>query len=338
MRRAHGGEICAATPAAPPAAAAAAGAGGCVGIDGALCAPAAGLFACGHAPPAPPRCVCVWHPSDRPDAAFRLADTDQMLALPVRPSTDFAGGTRSATRWPACAAPCAAPGGQRRTLVLLITDGLDTGEPEVLERELGWLRRHSAGWCGSIPCCASRAMHPWRGVRPCCTHGPMACWRCTTWKNSKTWRPAWRGRWHADTRRLGLPSPFFEQEHRFMDMQASRAARRDPATGLGCAERPRGAQAVHPGLRQGRGTGRELRHGVAVKIGPVSAKFGGQDPLGDIVPPSSYTITFDGQGGAAGFGKGSARWYWCPTMHRLRARATRCMPRWVARWRSSASG
>ena len=34
----------------------------------------------------------------------------------------------------------------RRTLVLLISDGLDTGAPEVLERELAWLRRH----CGRL--------------------------------------------------------------------------------------------------------------------------------------------------------------------------------------------
>ena len=43
----------AAAAAAARAAAAAAGAGRRVGLDGALCAPAAGLFACGH--PAPPR-------------------------------------------------------------------------------------------------------------------------------------------------------------------------------------------------------------------------------------------------------------------------------------------
>ncbi|MFZ9510903.1 MAG: VWA domain-containing protein, partial [Burkholderiaceae bacterium] len=31
----------------------------------------------------------------------------------------------------------------RRTLVLLITDGLDTGEPDDLARELDWLKRCS---------------------------------------------------------------------------------------------------------------------------------------------------------------------------------------------------
>jgi carbon monoxide dehydrogenase subunit G len=46
--------------------------------------------------------------------------------------------------------------------------------------------------------------------------------------------------------------------------------------------------------------------GVAVKIGPVSAKFNGRITLTDVNPPSSYTLTFDGQGGAAGFGKGTS--------------------------------
>jgi uncharacterized protein len=31
----------------------------------------------------------------------------------------------------------------RRTVVLLVSDGLDTGSPEVLGDELSWLRRHS---------------------------------------------------------------------------------------------------------------------------------------------------------------------------------------------------
>lgn len=44
--------------------------------------------------------------------------------------------------------------------------------------------------------------------------------------------------------------------------------------------------------------------GVAVKIGPVSAKFNGKITLTEVDPPQSYTLTFDGQGGAAGFGKG----------------------------------
>jgi uncharacterized protein len=47
--------------------------------------------------------------------------------------------------------------------------------------------------------------------------------------------------------------------------------------------------------------------GMALKIGPVSAKFAGNIQLADIVAPESYTLSFDGQGGAAGFGKGVSK-------------------------------
>ena len=45
---------------------------------------------------------------------------------------------------------------------------------------------------------------------------------------------------------------------------------------------------------------------LAVKIGPVSAKFNGKVTLADITPPSSYRLSFEGQGGVAGFAKGSS--------------------------------
>jgi len=45
---------------------------------------------------------------------------------------------------------------------------------------------------------------------------------------------------------------------------------------------------------------------LAVKIGPVSAKFNGKVRLADIVPPDSYKLSFEGQGGVAGFAKGSS--------------------------------
>jgi len=45
---------------------------------------------------------------------------------------------------------------------------------------------------------------------------------------------------------------------------------------------------------------------VAVKVGPVSARFKGSLKLSNVMAPNSYTINFDGQGGVAGFGKGSA--------------------------------
>jgi carbon monoxide dehydrogenase subunit G len=45
---------------------------------------------------------------------------------------------------------------------------------------------------------------------------------------------------------------------------------------------------------------------VAVKLGPMSARFGGKVTLGNINPPESYTISGEGQGGAMGFAKGGA--------------------------------
>ena len=42
-------------------------------------------------------------------------------------------------------------------------------------------------------------------------------------------------------------------------------------------------------------------------VGPVKAHFKGRMVLTDINAPHSYTVVFEGQGGAAGFAKGSAR-------------------------------
>lgn len=45
---------------------------------------------------------------------------------------------------------------------------------------------------------------------------------------------------------------------------------------------------------------------TAIKIGPVAARFSGKVTLTDIVPPTSYQLQFDAQGGVAGFGKGTS--------------------------------
>lgn len=45
---------------------------------------------------------------------------------------------------------------------------------------------------------------------------------------------------------------------------------------------------------------------VMAAVGPVKARFKGKLRLEDIQPPQSYTIHFEGQGGAAGHGKGHA--------------------------------
>ncbi len=49
------------------------------------------------------------------------------------------------------------------------------------------------------------------------------------------------------------------------------------------------------------------RISMAAHVGPVAAKFSGRLELSDLDPPRSYTLSFDGQGGAAGFARGQAK-------------------------------
>ena len=53
----------------------------------------------------------------------------------------------------------------------------------------------------------------------------------------------------------------------------------------------------------------DTEYGLAMtaRVGPVSAKFSGRLVLTDVVAPQSYTLKFEGQGGAAGFANGAAR-------------------------------
>lgn len=51
----------------------------------------------------------------------------------------------------------------------------------------------------------------------------------------------------------------------------------------------------------------EFEATVTAKVGPVSARFKGKVTLSDIDAPNGYTITGEGQGGVAGFGKGGAK-------------------------------
>jgi hypothetical protein len=75
--------------------------------------------------------------------AFDQADPDDMLRVAASRIHDFASGTRigqslaSLRRWHARRLL------GRRTVVLLITDGLDTGEPDALSFEIDWLKRHA---------------------------------------------------------------------------------------------------------------------------------------------------------------------------------------------------
>lgn len=45
---------------------------------------------------------------------------------------------------------------------------------------------------------------------------------------------------------------------------------------------------------------------MAAAVGPVKARFNGKLALTDLQAPQSYSMSFEGSGGAAGFGKGTA--------------------------------
>jgi uncharacterized protein len=52
--------------------------------------------------------------------------------------------------------------------------------------------------------------------------------------------------------------------------------------------------------------GNSLSARLAIKLGPVRAKFNGQVTMSNIQPLQGYTLTFEGSGGAAGFAKGAS--------------------------------
>src|SRR3989475_9599742 len=51
----------------------------------------------------------------------------------------------------------------------------------------------------------------------------------------------------------------------------------------------------------------EYRVVMVASVGPVKAKFNGKLVLSDLKPPNSYSLSFEGSGGAAGLGQGSAQ-------------------------------
>ena len=92
-----------------------------------------------------------------------------------------------------------------------------------------------------------------------------------------------------------------------MDMQGSRQLAITQQQAWDALNDPAVLKACIPGCDKVEPTGKnQYAIGMALKIGPVSAKFAGKIVLSDIVPPASYTLNFEGQGGAAGFGKGNS--------------------------------
>lgn len=93
-----------------------------------------------------------------------------------------------------------------------------------------------------------------------------------------------------------------------MEMQGSRVLAVTQQQAWDALLDPEVLKACIPGCEKMEATGEnQYAAAVALRIGPVAAKFNAKVGLSDVVPPQSCTITFDGQGGAAGFGKGTAQ-------------------------------
>lgn len=66
-------------------------------------------------------------------------------------------------------------------------------------------------------------------------------------------------------------------------------------------------QAAIPGCEAITPTGEhQYELALMAAVGPVKARFKGRLQLENLQPPHSYTLRFEGQGGAAGHGKGTA--------------------------------
>jgi uncharacterized protein len=93
-----------------------------------------------------------------------------------------------------------------------------------------------------------------------------------------------------------------------MEMQGSRHLAVTQQQAWDALNDPEVLKACIPGCDKVEATGEnQYAIGMAVKIGPVSARFNGKILLSDVQPPTSYTLNFEGQGGPAGFGKGNAK-------------------------------
>ena len=93
-----------------------------------------------------------------------------------------------------------------------------------------------------------------------------------------------------------------------MDMQGSRPLGVTQQQAWEALNDPETLKRCLPGCDKFEATGEgQYTVTMAVKVGPVSAKFAGKMTISDLQPPNSYSITFEGQGGVAGFAKGKAQ-------------------------------
>ena len=80
-----------------------------------------------------------------------------------------------------------------------------------------------------------------------------------------------------------------------MDMQGNRVLAASREQAWEALNDPEVLKACIPGCDKVEPAGEnQYAIGMAVKVGPVSARFGGKIQLQDVNPPSSYTLRFEG--------------------------------------------
>lgn len=92
-----------------------------------------------------------------------------------------------------------------------------------------------------------------------------------------------------------------------MEMTGEQLINASQATTWAALNDPEVIKACVPGCESIERTGEnEFSVQMTARVGPVSAKFKGRMTLSNVRAPDSYSIAFEGQGGVAGFAKGSA--------------------------------
>ena len=93
-----------------------------------------------------------------------------------------------------------------------------------------------------------------------------------------------------------------------MELVGERRLPVDRETAWRALNDPERLRAAIPGCSAMERTGEnQYRVEITASLGPVRAKFKGRLHVEDIAPPERYSLRFEGEGGAAGFAKGSAR-------------------------------
>jgi len=92
-----------------------------------------------------------------------------------------------------------------------------------------------------------------------------------------------------------------------MDMTGEQRILADRETVWRALNDPRILEACIPGCQElVKSSDTEMRATATMKVGPVTARFQGAVTLSDLDPPKGYRITGEGQGGIAGFARGTA--------------------------------